>query len=96
MHRRSLLAFSCVLGLASALGCGGDSGSSDPGTDPSVGPLAGNPDGHCTVPTEAKAADTSSPTHVVGDGTPASCTSAAVVQAVAQEGSSPSTAAPTP
>ncbi|MFO0694958.1 MAG: hypothetical protein U0230_15470 [Polyangiales bacterium] len=86
MHRRSLLAFSCVLGLASALGCGGDSGSSDPGTDPSVGPLAGNPDGHCTVPTEAKAADTSSPTHVVGDGTPASCTSAAVVQAVAQGG----------
>jgi hypothetical protein len=38
------------------------------------------------VPTEARAADTSSPDRVIGDGTPASCTSAAVVDAVAAGG----------
>jgi hypothetical protein len=40
----------------------------------------------CTIPAEAAAVDTSSPDVVVGDGTPASCTSAAVVAAVAQGG----------
>jgi hypothetical protein len=52
---------------------------------PSSSP-AGNPDGGVTVPPEAQAADTSHPDHVIGDGTPASCTSAAVVEAVAQGG----------
>jgi hypothetical protein len=46
----------------------------------------GNPAGKCTVPAEAQAEDTSSPTTVVGNGTPASCTSAAVVSAVAAGG----------
>jgi hypothetical protein len=46
----------------------------------------GNPDGHATVPAEARAVDTSHPTHVIGDGTPASCTSAAVVATVALGG----------
>ncbi|WP_438022691.1 hypothetical protein [Sorangium sp. So ce233] len=50
------------------------------------GPAAGNPDGRCAVPAEAQAADTSSPTTVIGDGTPESCTSAAVVAAVAGGG----------
>ncbi|WP_437485391.1 hypothetical protein WME75_00750 [Sorangium sp. So ce1014] len=50
------------------------------------GPPAGNPDGSCAVPAEARAADTSSPTTVIGDGTPASCTSEAVVRAVAAGG----------
>ncbi|WP_437630399.1 hypothetical protein [Sorangium sp. So ce854] len=50
------------------------------------GPAAGNPDGACAVPAEAQAADTSSPTTVIGDGTPESCTSAAVVDAVAGGG----------
>src|SRR5262249_49392058 len=49
-------------------------------------PNYGNPDGHATVPTEARAEDTSHPTRVIGDGTPASCTSAAVVAAVAAGG----------
>lgn len=40
----------------------------------------------CSVPPEAGPADISSPTTVVGDGTPASCTSAAFVLAVAQGG----------
>lgn len=47
---------------------------------------AGNPDGHAAVPAAARAADTSKPTRTVGSGTPASCTSAAVVAAVAKGG----------
>src|SRR4051812_40135016 len=38
------------------------------------------------VPKAGRAVDTSHPDHVVGRGTPASCTSAAVVRAVAQGG----------
>jgi hypothetical protein len=48
--------------------------------------LAGNPSGHAYVPPAARAASTSDPNHVVGIGTPASCTSAALVQAVAEGG----------
>jgi len=40
----------------------------------------------CEVPPDAGPADVSSPTTVVGDGTPAGCTSAAFVAAVAQGG----------
>lgn len=47
---------------------------------------AGNPAGHCPVPVEAQAEDTSSPDVVVGTGTPESCTGAAFVAAVAQGG----------
>lgn len=47
---------------------------------------AGNPTGGAAVPAEAQAVDTSRPTRVVGTGTPASCTSAAVVEAVAAGG----------
>jgi hypothetical protein len=43
---------------------------------------AGNPGGGAPVPAEAQAVDTSRPDRVVGDGTAASCTSAAVVDAV--------------
>ena len=49
-------------------------------------PAPGNPDGTATVPPEAGPADTSTPDHVVGNGTPISCTSAAVVAAVASGG----------
>ncbi|RQX09116.1 hypothetical protein, partial [Micromonospora inaquosa] len=47
---------------------------------------AGNPNGKATVPAEARAVDTSKPTRTIGTGTPASCTSAAVVKAVAAGG----------
>jgi hypothetical protein len=46
----------------------------------------GNPSGRATVPAEARAVDTSKPTRVVGNGTPGSCTSEAVVSAVAAGG----------
>ncbi|WFF09915.1 hypothetical protein O7622_05750 [Micromonospora sp. WMMD1076] len=47
---------------------------------------AGNPDGRAAVPAEARPVDTSRPTRTVGSGTPASCTSEAVVKAVAAGG----------
>jgi hypothetical protein len=49
-------------------------------------PAAGNPDGHAFVPLAGRAVDTSHPDHVIGHGTPAGCTSAAVVAAVAAGG----------
>ena len=45
----------------------------------------GNPGGG-TLPTTAAPSDTSRPDHVIGTGTPASCTSAAVVDAIAAGG----------
>jgi hypothetical protein len=74
--------------LASVLAaCGGDDGGIDnPLADPTDGPPAGNPAGTCAIPSEAGLADVSSPRTVIGDGTPASCTSAAVVAAVARGG----------
>jgi hypothetical protein len=49
-------------------------------------PAFGNPDGHAWVPPAGRAVSTSHPNHVIGHGTPASCTSAAVVRAVAEGG----------
>jgi hypothetical protein len=49
-------------------------------------PAAGNPNGHVPVPVAGRAVNTSHPTRVIGRGTPASCTSAAVVRAVARGG----------
>ncbi len=49
-------------------------------------PDFGNPSGHFPVPPAGRAVNTSHPNHVIGDGTPASCTSAAVVKAVAAGG----------
>lgn len=66
-----------LLSLLSILvaACGGPAGSG-------TGTLAGS----CNLPSEARAEDTSSPTVVIGDGTPESCTSDAVVEAVARGG----------
>jgi hypothetical protein len=49
-------------------------------------PDFGNPNGHFPVPAAGRAVNTSHANHVVGTGTPASCTSAAVVRAVAEGG----------
>jgi hypothetical protein len=49
-------------------------------------PVNGNPNGHAPIPAEAAAVDTSHPTHVIGTGTAASCTSSAVVSTVALGG----------
>ena len=73
-------------GSTGATGSTGSGNGGNPSTNPDDGPPAGNPDGKCSVPAEAQAADTSSPTTVVGTGTPASCTSDAFVGAVAKGG----------
>ena len=52
----------------------------------SVVPDFGNPKGHVYVPPAGRAVDTRHPDHVIGNGTPASCTSAAVVRDVAAGG----------
>jgi hypothetical protein len=49
-------------------------------------PDFGNPNGHFPVPPAGRAVNTSHPNHVIGHGTPASCTSEAVVKAVAAGG----------
>ncbi len=78
-------------GSSGSSGSGG-SGSTPttPGTDPisfsDDWPEAGTAERLCSVPLEAQAADSSAPGQVVGNGTPESCTSAAVVAAVAAGG----------
>jgi len=70
-------------------GSAGHSGSGsieNPLTNPEDGPPAGNPDGGCAVPGEAGLADTSTPGHLVGDGTAASCTAREFIDAVALGG----------
>jgi hypothetical protein len=70
-----------ILSIASIiLRCGGNGPAGrivnvhNPLAHPESGPPAGNPDGNYPVPTEAAPGDTSNPDHVVGDGTPQSCT----------------------
>lgn len=60
--------------------------SSVPGILRAAEPPWGNPDGQCGVPVAGRKEDTSHPDHVIGNGTPASCTSAKVVAAVAKGG----------
>jgi hypothetical protein len=57
-----------------------------PATGQGAGLAAGNPGGHATVPLAGQAVVTSHPDRVIGDGKPTSCTSAAVVAAVAAGG----------
>jgi hypothetical protein len=51
-----------------------------------AGPRLGTPGKRVPVPAAARAVDTSRPNRVIGNGTPASCTSQAVVAAVAKGG----------
>ncbi|SCE77999.1 hypothetical protein [Micromonospora chokoriensis] len=66
-------------------GLGGPGASASPTPAEKV-LAAGNPNGRASVPAEGRAVDTSKPTRTIGTGTPASCTSAAVVKAVAAGG----------
>jgi hypothetical protein len=58
----------------------------NPLANPLSGPPAGNPSGTCQVPSEAGPEDVSSPDHVIGTGTPESCTPDAFIAAVASGG----------
>ena len=57
-----------------------------PSKKPVTLPKPGNPGGHASIPAAAKAVDTSKPDRKIGTGTAASCTSAAVLKAVAAGG----------
>lgn len=58
----------------------------NPLANPQDGPPAGNPDGNYPIPPEGATVDVSVPDQVVGDGTPASCTGQAFIDAVAKGG----------
>lgn len=73
-------------GAGNTTGTGGSVDVPNPLTNPEDGPPAGNPDGKCEVPADAGLADSSSPTTVVGAGTPESCTGDAFIDAVAKGG----------
>src|ERR1019366_1955400 len=73
-------------GASSSGGAPSSGGSKPPPTNPQDGLPAGYPDGHATIPAAGQAEDVSSPTTIVGMGTPASCTGDAFVAAVAMGG----------
>ncbi len=62
------------------------SSSPAPAASPTPAVVNGNPGARVPVPAEGQAVDTSRPDRVIGTGTAASCTSAAVVSAVAAGG----------
>ncbi len=90
--------FLCLTAAVFFAGCGGgDSGDENenasegvpihnPLSDPEDGPPAGNPDGGYAVPAEAAPEDVSIPDHIIGNGTPESCTYEEFNDAVAQGG----------
>ena len=89
--KRLALALTPALALLSpVLACtsGDDEGGpiDNPLTDPESGPPAGNLEGSCSIPDDARPADVTNPTTIVGSGTPESCTSQAFVDAVAAGG----------
>lgn len=93
LPNRFLVSGVVVAWLGVLHGCGGSEPVEAPGpvlfnplAHPEDGPPAGNPDGDSPVPPAAMPADVSAPDHVVGTGTPASCTAAAFIAAVAQGG----------
>jgi hypothetical protein len=75
------------VGAPISVGCGGGGSVivDNPLTDPEDGPPAGH-EGGASIPVEAAPEDSASPDRVVGDGTPESCTSGEVADAVASGG----------
>ena len=91
VHRLAPFALgACAVLLVGGCGGGGGAGTAaGTGEPPQASPdstPAGNPTGTCAVPAAAQAVDSSQPSRVVGNGSAASCTSDAVVDAVAQGG----------
>jgi hypothetical protein len=75
-------------GSSSGGGGGSSSGGAVDASFPPLGegPAAGNPNGGCAIPAEGALADSSAPRTVIGDGTKASCTESAFIDAVARGG----------
>jgi hypothetical protein len=77
------------------IGCGPGGGETEdhpghtvtfPPVNPEGGPPAGNPDGAAVVPAGAGLEDVSNPDHIIGAGTPESCSAETFIDAVAQGG----------
>jgi hypothetical protein len=68
------------------MACGGQIAPNATASLAAASPDFGNPNGHFPVPTAGNEANTIHPNHVIGHGTPASCTSDDVVLAVAAGG----------
>src|ERR1039458_4423167 len=82
-----LLAFVTAGACSSDANPTADSGNTTgPPTNLQEGPPAGYTDGHAAIPGEGQAEDVSSPTTLIGTGTPAGCTGDAFVNAVAKGG----------
>lgn len=83
-----------IVGLLSGCGSGGSGGSGFAPETADTAPIpisddwpdAGTADGQCSVPAAAQAVESTFPDQLVGNGTPESCTSAAVIAAVAAGG----------
>jgi hypothetical protein len=75
-----------TISLAAVLSAGVLMGALATASGAAVAPDFGNPTGHFHVPPAGRPANTSHPDHVIGNGRPASCTSAAVVRDVAAGG----------
>jgi hypothetical protein len=83
--------WACLLLIMFLITCKGDHTPQtavfhNPLVNPEDGPPAGNPNGSSLVPLEAGPEDVSTPDHIIGDGTPESCTAEAFIDAVAQGG----------
>lgn len=87
---RASLCRAPLLGVCLLAACGSDGGNNvnvhNPLEHPEDGPPAGWAEGGCGIPAEAAPEDVTSPDQVVGDGTPASCTAEAFIDAVAEGG----------
>ena len=79
-----LLTVSASAGITAPAGAAAGTGAAAPAAHRL--PDFGNTGGHAAVPKAGAAVNTSHPDRVIGSGTPASCTSAAVVRAVARGG----------
>jgi len=91
MVRNKICNYVFLLIIVFMVRCDGDHTSptaefQNPLANPQDGPAAGNPDGNSAVPLEAGPVDVSIPDHIIGNGTPESCTADAFVKAVAQGG----------
>ncbi len=86
------LAVSGLLAATASASTTAPAGPGAPGAAKAAGRAAhrlpdfGNPAGHASVPPAGAAVSTGHPDHVIGTGTPAGCTSAAAIRAVAQGG----------
>jgi hypothetical protein len=92
MHRgNSFFTVSVLFFIGACTGCGPGKGIDsvtvhNPLTNPLNGPPAGNPNGNSPIPVAAGLEDTSHPDHVIGTGTPESCSPDSFINAVAQGG----------